>query len=136
MATGNHFQFARDNVNLEGFDDDYLGRLNALSKDIEALTGEPLKVTSGFRSNEEQAALYAARQRGRARYSNIDLMKQYDYVGLKTFIKQRNIMDFNLLFNVFPKKIYPFDYQTYFNSPERFIMVTSNCLTGEAVYLE
>lgn len=68
MATGNHFQFARDKVSLEGFDDDYLGRLNALSKDIEALTGEPLKVTSGFRSNEEQAALYAARQRGEHKY--------------------------------------------------------------------
>lgn len=68
MATGNHFQFARDKVSLEGFDDDYLGRLSALSKDIEALTGEPLKVTSGFRSNEEQAALYAARQRGEHKY--------------------------------------------------------------------
>lgn len=92
--------------------------------------------TIGVSAGATTGISYAARQRGRARYSNIDLMKQYDYVGLKTFIKQRNIMDFNLLFNVFPKKIYPFDYQTYFNSPERFIMVTSNCLTGEAVYLE
>ncbi len=92
--------------------------------------------TIGVSAGATNGLSYASCQRGRARYSNIDLMSQYDYIGLKPLLKQRNIMDFNLLFDIYPEKIYPFDYDTYFKSPNRFVMVTSNCLTGEAVYFE
>lgn len=79
---------------------------------------------------------FISKQQGRAKYSNIDLLAKYKYIGLKHYIKKRNIMDFDLLFHDFPENIIPYDYQTYFSSPSRFEMVTSNCLTGEAEYLE
>ena len=79
---------------------------------------------------------YMSRQRGRARYSNIDLLEKYNYIGLKHLLKKRNIMDFDLLFEDFPEHILPYDYDTYFRSPERYVMVTTNCLTGEANYFE
>lgn len=79
---------------------------------------------------------YIARQRGRAKYSNIDLLDKYKYIGIKHLIKKRNIMDFDLLFHEFPDSIIPFDYDTYFSSPSRFEMVTTNCLTGKAEYYE
>ena len=79
---------------------------------------------------------HASRQRGRARYSNIDLLEKYNYIGLKYLLKKRNILDFDLLFNEFPEHILPYDYETYFASPERFVMVTTNCITGEANYFE
>lgn len=79
---------------------------------------------------------YVSRQRGRAKYSNIDLLERYNYIGWKYLISQRNILDFELLFKEFPENILPYDYSTYFASPERYVMVTTNCLTGEANYLE
>lgn len=79
---------------------------------------------------------YASRQRGRAKYSNIDLLEKYNYIGLKYLLKKRNILDFDLLFNEFPEHILPYDYETYFASSERFVMVTTNCVTGEANYFE
>lgn len=79
---------------------------------------------------------YMSRQRGRAKYSNIDLLEKYNYIGLKYLLKKRNIMDFDLLFQEFPEHILPYDYDTYFHSPERYVMVTTNCLTGEANYFE
>lgn len=79
---------------------------------------------------------FASRQRGRAKYSNIDLLEKYNYIGLKYLLKKRNILDFDLLFNEFPEHILPYDYETYFASPERFVMVTTNCITGEANYFE
>lgn len=75
-------------------------------------------------------------QRGRAKYSNIDLLEKYNYIGLKHLLKKRNILDFDLLFHEFPEHILPYDYETYFRSPERYVMVTTNCLTGEANYFE
>lgn len=79
---------------------------------------------------------YMSGQRGRARYSNIDLLEKYNYIGLKHLLKKRNIMDFDLLFHDFPEHILPYDYDAYFRCPERYVMVTTNCETGEANYFE
>lgn len=79
---------------------------------------------------------YMSGQRGRAKYSNIDLLEKYNYIGLKYLLKKRNIMDFDLLFQEFPEHILPYDYDAYFNCPERYVMVTTNCLTGKASYFE
>lgn len=79
---------------------------------------------------------YMSGQRGRAKASNIDLMDEYHYVGFKYLLTQGCIMDFKLLFEDFPEKIIPYDYDAYFSNPDRFVMVTTNCLTGQAEYLE
>ena len=52
---------------------------------------------------------YMSGQRGRAKYSNIDLLEKYNYIGLKYLLKKRNIMDFDLLFREFPEHILPYD---------------------------
>lgn len=79
---------------------------------------------------------YMSGQRGRARCSNIDLMDKYHYVGFKYLLTQGCIMDYKLLFEDFPEKIIPYDYEAYFSNPTRYVMVTTNCLTGKAEYLE
>lgn len=79
---------------------------------------------------------YMSGQRGRAKFCNIDLLEKYHYIGLRYLLKKRNIMDFDLLFRDFPERILPYDYETYFHCPERYVMVTTNCLTGEANYFE
>lgn len=79
---------------------------------------------------------YMSGQRGRAKFSNIDLLQKYHYIGLKYLLTKRNIMDFDLLFHDFPEQILPYDYEAYFNNPARYLMVTTNCLTGQANYLE
>ena len=79
---------------------------------------------------------YMSGQRGRAKFSNIDLLAKYHYIGMKYLLTKRNIMDFDLLFREFPERILPYDYEAYFHCPERYVMVTTNCLTGEANYWE
>lgn len=79
---------------------------------------------------------YMSGQRGRAKFSNIDLLAKYHYIGMKYLLTKRNIMDFDLLFREFPERILPYDYDAYFQCPERYVMVTTNCLTGEANYWE
>ena len=48
---------------------------------------------------------------GRAKFSNIDLLEKYNYIGLKN-ICSGNVtsFDFDLLFNEFPEHILPYDY--------------------------
>ena len=79
---------------------------------------------------------YISGQRGRAKYSNIDLLEKYRYIGFKQLIFKGNIMDFDLLFDDFPNRIIPYDYEALARSDERFEIVTTSCLTGKACYFE
>lgn len=79
---------------------------------------------------------YMSHQRGRAKYSNIDMLEKYHYIGLKHLWYQRSILDQKLLYETFPEKLVPYDYAACFRNPMRFEMVTTNCVTGRACYLE
>lgn len=79
---------------------------------------------------------YISGQRGRSRFSNIDLLKHYNYIGWRHFLRGRGYIDLDYIFYVYPERYYPFDYDAFFKAPERFEMVVSNCLTGQAEYLE
>ena len=79
---------------------------------------------------------YMSRQRGRAKFSNIDLLEKYHYIGIKHLWRKHSILDQELLYEHFPKEILPYDYKTYAENPARFEMVTTNCITGRACYLE
>ena len=98
--------------------------------------GIDFPLTVGVSAGACNGLSYMSKQRGRARRSNIDLYDEYRYVGLKYLFTQRNIMDFKLLFDTFPNEICPYDYDAFFARKERFVMVTTNCLTGEACYME
>lgn len=79
---------------------------------------------------------YMSEQRGRAKYSNIDLLDKYHYIGFRHLITKGSIMDFKLLFEEFPTHILPYDYDRYARCPERYEMVTTDCATGKACYYE
>lgn len=79
---------------------------------------------------------YMSNQKGRAKYSNIDLLEKHRYIGIKQLITKGNIMDFDLLFDEFPNKIIPYDYQAYAQCSERYEMVTTDCTTGKACYYD
>lgn len=79
---------------------------------------------------------YVSGQRGRAKYSNIDLMAKYNYISIKHLLLRGNIMDFDLLFDEFPNRIIPYDYDAMKRGVTRFEMVTTDCITGQACYME
>ena len=77
---------------------------------------------------------YMSGQRGRAKYSNIDMLDKYHFIGIKHLITKGNIMDFDLMFHEFPERIIPYDYEAYAKCTEEYEMVTTNCITGQACY--
>lgn len=79
---------------------------------------------------------YVSHQPRRARISNIDYLARYDYIGVRHLVAQGCIFDQKLLYDKFPNEYIPFDFDTFFNSPTTFEMVTTNCRTGLAEYLE
>lgn len=90
----------------------------------------------GVSAGASNGISYVSRQRGRSYFSNIELLRKHNYIGLRHFLVGRGYIDLDFLFYEYPDKYYPFDYAAYEASGTRFVMVASNCLTGAAVYIE
>lgn len=82
------------------------------------------------------ALSYMSGQRGRSKYSNINLLEERRYIGLKHLLLKGNIMDFDLLFYEFPQRISPYDYKALAENSARLEIVTTSCRSGKACYYE
>ena len=79
---------------------------------------------------------YVSRQPGRTRDCMIPKTKEMKYMnGVKDTIRERSLMDMDLIFDKYPKELIPFDFDTYFQSEMHCELVTTNCLTGNAEYM-
>lgn len=80
---------------------------------------------------------YVSRQPGRTRDCMIHKEKEYNYYyGFTKFIKEKSILDMDMVFDKYPNEIFPFDYDTYFSSEMECEIVTTNCETGQAEYMK
>ena len=78
---------------------------------------------------------YLAGQIGRGRASMILTDKSLNYFGVKTLLKTGHFFDLDWAFKEYPQKYFLFDYDAYFKNPIQREYASTNCLTGEAVYL-
>lgn len=90
----------------------------------------------GVSAGAGNGASYMSKQIRRARYSNIDLLKKYDFIGLKSLFTKGTIFDMQLLYDKFPNEIFPYDFEAYKKNPAVFEMVTTNSVTGRAEYFQ
>ena len=80
---------------------------------------------------------YVSRQPGRTRDCMIPKDKELGYYyGIRDFVKEKSVMNMGLIFDRYPKEIYPFDFETYFKSEMECELVTTNCLNGKAEYMK
>lgn len=80
---------------------------------------------------------YVSRQIGRTKECMIYEDGDFDYYfGVRKFVKEKSILNMDLIFDKFPNEIYPFDYDTYFHSDIKAEWVTTNCETGQAEYMD
>ena len=91
----------------------------------------------GVSAGSCNAVDYVSKQPGRTRDCMIPTDKSLNYVnGLRTFIKEKSLMNMDMIFDIYPKQIYPFDFDTYFRSEMNGELVTTNCVTGKAEYMD
>lgn len=90
----------------------------------------------GVSAGSCNAVDYVSRQPGRTRDCMIPTDKEGKYYyGIRDFVKEKSLMNMDLIFDKYPKALLPFDFETYFNSEINCQIVTTNCLTGKAEYM-
>ena len=79
---------------------------------------------------------YVSKQPGRTRDCMIHEERKYSYYyGFRKFIREKSLMDMDMIFDRYPNEFFPFDYDTYFASETECEIVATNCETGQAEYL-
>lgn len=90
----------------------------------------------GVSAGSCNAVDYVSRQPGRTRDCMIPTDKEGKYYyGIRDFVKEKSLMNMDLIFDKYPKELLPFDFETYFNSEINCQIITTNCLTGKAEYM-
>ncbi|GAA0730667.1 patatin family protein [Clostridium malenominatum] len=77
---------------------------------------------------------YISKQIGRSKDINVGYIRDPRYIGYRNFLKCKSIFGLDFMYNQIPNKLNIFDYDTFFNSKEKFVVVATDCVTGEPVY--
>lgn len=88
----------------------------------------------GVSAGSCNAVDYVSRQIGRTRDCMIHKEKELEYIGMKSLITQHSLFDMEMLFDRYPNDLFPFDYDTYFESRMKCEVVVTNCKNGRAEY--
>ena len=79
---------------------------------------------------------YVSKQPRRTRDCMIPEDKENSYYyGIREFVKEKSLMNMDLIFDKYPNELLPFDFETYFDSEIHCELVTTNCITGKAEYM-
>ena len=90
----------------------------------------------GVSAGSCNAVDYVSRQPGRTRDCMIPTDKEGKYYyGIRDFVKEKSLMNMDLIFDKYPNELIPFNFDTYFQSEMHCELVTTNCLTGNAEYM-
>ncbi|MGC4020052.1 MAG: patatin family protein [Muricomes sp.] len=91
----------------------------------------------GVSAGSCNAVDYVSRQPGRTRDCMIPENKNTSYYyGFRKSVKEKSLMNMDMIFDIFPNEIFPFDYETYVQSEMKCEIVVTNCITGKAEYLD
>ncbi|MCM3741351.1 patatin family protein [Oceanobacillus luteolus] len=81
-------------------------------------------------------ASYLSRQKGRNKKVNLGYIDDKRYISFSNYIRKREIFGMDFIFDEIPNKLVPFDMEAFRESPEEFVIVTTDCETGEPVYFD
>ncbi|SHH34364.1 Predicted phospholipase, patatin/cPLA2 family [Caloranaerobacter azorensis DSM 13643] len=82
------------------------------------------------------ASSYISRQKGRSIKINLDYAQDDRYISYKNLIIKRSLFGMDFIFDEIPNKLIPFDFETFNEAKEKFIIVATDCKTGQPVYFD
>ncbi|MFC4404125.1 patatin-like phospholipase family protein [Gracilibacillus xinjiangensis] len=88
----------------------------------------------GVSSGACMGSSYISRQLNRNMRVNIDYVQHPDYLSVKNWILKRQLFGMDFLFEKIMNELDPFDYETFNNAREEFVVGVTDCITGEPVF--
>ncbi len=94
------------------------------------------KEVYGVSAGACNACSYLSKQRGRSLRVNTEYLDDPRYCGLESLIRTGDLFGADMLYDIIPNELDPYDYETFAEYPGKAYAVTTNCETGKAEYME
>lgn len=98
--------------------------------------GIKLSYVNGVSAGTMAGMNYLSGQRGRLLQINEEYLHDKRYMGFGSLMKNRLVFNFDFVFGELSRELLPFDYQAFFNSPQKFEAVATRCRTGKPEFFE
>ncbi len=79
---------------------------------------------------------YISKQIGRNLNVPYSYVEDNRYMSYKRLLTKGELFGMDFVFNEIPKKLIPFDFETYVKSEQEFIIGTTDCITGKPFYIK
>lgn len=99
-----------------------------LEKDID------MKYCIGVSAGATQTVSYLSKQHKRNYRINLDYIKDKRYLSFRNLFKTGSIFGMNMIFNIIPNELDPFDYKEFKENDVTFVVGVTNCETGKPEY--
>lgn len=99
-----------------------------LDKDID------IKYCIGVSAGACNCVSYISKQKKRNYRVNINYINDKRYLSFNNLIKTGSAFGMDMLFDIIPNELEPFDHKSFENSGAKFIVGATNCETGEAEF--
>ncbi|MBU5485623.1 patatin family protein [Clostridium sp. MSJ-11] len=77
---------------------------------------------------------YISKQIGRNKDVTIGYINDPRYISYRNFLKCKSIFGLDFMYNEIPNKLNPFDFHSFSEAKENFVVVATDCKTGEPIY--
>lgn len=95
-----------------------------------------LSYVNGVSAGSMNGMNYISKQIGRTLEINTTYLHDRRYISFRNMMKNRLLFNFDFLFGEMSKNLVPYDYDTFFASPQKFEAVATRCRTGKPEYFE
>ncbi|QHW31826.1 patatin family protein [Paenibacillus rhizovicinus] len=80
------------------------------------------------------ATSYLARQKGRNKIVNVDMITDKRYISWSNYFRKGQMFGMDFIFDEIPNKLVPFDFKAFAASREEFVAATTDVVTGETIF--
>lgn len=88
----------------------------------------------GVSAGAGNGSSFVSGQRGRGYRVDMDYLHDKRYISLSNFLKTKSVFGMDFIFDEVPRKLDPFDFETFSASPCEFVTGVTDVATGKPVY--
>lgn len=105
---------------------------------LDVLTEQHIELSyvNGVSAGTMAGMNYISGQVGRMLRINEEYLHDKRYMGLRSLVKNRLIFNFDFVFGELSSQLVPYDYQAFYNSPQKFEVAATRCKTGRTEFFE
>lgn len=96
----------------------------------------PFSTVVGASAGACNGCSFVSKQRGRNYQVIVDYGNHPEYISFKRLLRTKELFGMDFIFDTLPNKLVPFDFNTFSSNPVKFVVGTTDVITGQPIYYD